>query len=204
MDQLAERFNTSVDDMNRCLNHTAALLNIRRDMVLDVITRRVSPPLIQQKLLEMICFQHINLRFGNALLERLLALQRDDNVTMDSLLAAKFSAKKAEAILATIKFFETHQYTPNQMSVDDTVAYLSQIKGVGAWTIKLALIDVEQRPDVLMVEDLEFRKGLAIFLNLSKAPSIKEASKLVQEEFKDRNVWSQVSMLMINLSRARH
>ncbi len=49
-----------------------------------------------------------------------------------------------------------------RMSDDDIVTHLTQVRGVGVWTVEMLLIFRLGRPDVLPVDDYAVRKGFAL------------------------------------------
>lgn len=58
-----------------------------------------------------------------------------------------------------------------QLSDDEIVARLTQVRGVGRWTVEMLLMFNLGRPDVWPVDDLGVRKGLEILLGLDAAPA---------------------------------
>ncbi len=49
-----------------------------------------------------------------------------------------------------------------RMSDDDIVTHLTQVRGIGKWTVEMLLIFRLGRPDVLPVDDYAVRKGFAL------------------------------------------
>ena len=200
---IAASYKRPSDVIRKCLLQASATTGQPYERVVEIIYKfTLPPPPIQQCLLEMICFQHINRRLGTKLLVQLQQLQQLGQVTHQNLINAGFSTKKADAVLSTIAFFRTHRYDPRQLSTDEAIDFLAQIPGVGKWTAKMCLINAEGRSDILLVEDLEFRKGLALVYKLEKTPTIPQATKLM-EEF-DRNTWTQRSVMAIQISRLQY
>jgi len=56
------------------------------------------------------------------------------------------------------------------LSDEDLVSRLTEIKGVGRWTVEMLLIFNLGRPDVLPIHDLSIRKGFKIVFNKRKLP----------------------------------
>src|SRR5208282_2900791 len=94
-------------------------------------------PPIACRIMVTICFQQINMALGVKLLKSLRELQKTNTVTEANLLAVKFSANKAKAIMATTEFFTNHAYRANKMKTENAITYLTRIKGVGPWTVKV-------------------------------------------------------------------
>jgi len=73
----------------------------------------------------------------------------------------------------TIKHKSLHK-----MSTDEVTAHLTQVKGVGVWTVQMLQIFTLGRLDVLPVGDLGIRKGFQIVYKLKVMPTPKEMEKL--------------------------
>jgi DNA-3-methyladenine glycosylase II len=57
-----------------------------------------------------------------------------------------------------------------RLSDEEIIARLTQIKGVGRWTVEMLLIFSLGRPDVLPVDDYGIRQGFAIAYRKRKLP----------------------------------
>ena len=58
----------------------------------------------------------------------------------------------------------------DELSDEEIVARLTEIKGIGRWTVEMLLIFNLGRPDVLPIHDLSIRKGFKIVFNKRKLP----------------------------------
>jgi DNA-3-methyladenine glycosylase II len=67
------------------------------------------------------------------------------------------------------------------MSDEEVIAALTQIKGIGRWTAEMFLIFSLLRPDVLPVDDLGFRKAVQIAYGLRKLPEAKKIEALAEK-----------------------
>ena len=56
------------------------------------------------------------------------------------------------------------------LSDDEIVARLTQVRGIGQWTVEMMLMFNLGRPDVWPVDDLGVRKGAQILLGLDEVP----------------------------------
>jgi 3-methyladenine DNA glycosylase/8-oxoguanine DNA glycosylase len=56
------------------------------------------------------------------------------------------------------------------LSDEELISRLTEIKGVGRWTVEMLLIFNLGRPDVLPIHDLSIRKGFKIVFNKRKLP----------------------------------
>lgn len=61
-----------------------------------------------------------------------------------------------------------------RMSDEEIVTRLTQVRGVGRWTVEMLLMFGLGRPDVLPVGDYAVRKGFAVTYGLSEMPRPKE------------------------------
>lgn len=65
-----------------------------------------------------------------------------------------------------------------RMTNEDIVEHLTQVKGVGVWTVHMFLIFTLGRPDVLPTGDLGIRKGFQIVFKLKRLPDHDAMEKL--------------------------
>jgi 3-methyladenine DNA glycosylase/8-oxoguanine DNA glycosylase len=64
-----------------------------------------------------------------------------------------------------------------RMSDDEIVARLTQVRGIGRWTVEMLLLFDLGRPDVWPVDDYGVRKGFAKTFHKRKLPTPKELMK---------------------------
>ncbi|MDN5923809.1 MAG: DNA-3-methyladenine glycosylase 2 family protein [Xanthomonadales bacterium] len=64
------------------------------------------------------------------------------------------------------------------MDNDAIIAHLTQVRGIGRWTVEMLLMFRLGRPDVLPVDDLGIRKGAQILRGLEAMPSPRELAQL--------------------------
>ncbi len=60
------------------------------------------------------------------------------------------------------------------------IARLTQIRGVGRWTVEMLLISTLGRPDVLPVDDFGVREGYRLLLGLAAQPKPRGLAELGQ------------------------
>ena len=70
--------------------------------------------------------------------------------------------------------------TLHKMSTEEVTAHLTQVKGVGVWTVHMLQIFTLGRLDVLPVGDLGIQKGFQIVYKLKKLPNAKEMEQLAK------------------------
>lgn len=136
-----------------------------------------------EALLESIIYQQLHGKAAATILQRLLAIFGDLHPTPEQLLAvsdeilraAGVSRNKALALrdLAAKTLDGTVPSLPHIRRLSDTeiVDRLTEVRGIGTWTVEMLLIFRLGRPDVLPVTDFGVRKGFA--LTFKKLPKKK-------------------------------
>ena len=81
-------------------------------------------------------------------------------------LAAKSLAKEIPTFAETAR-----------MSNEEVIAALTQVRGIGRWTVEMLLMFRLGRPDVLPVDDFGVRKGYAITFGKKEMPTPKELAR---------------------------
>ncbi len=112
---------------------------------------------------------------------QLLALE------IDELRAAGLSKGKAQYMQNVAEFWlaehlETRQW--DEMDDDAIVDYLSQIKGVGRWTVEMILIFTLQRPDVFPVDDLGVQQAMMLAYGLEKDRNLRKRMIEIAESWR--------------------
>jgi len=135
-----------------------------------------------EALLESIIYQQLHGKAAAAILKRLLTafgelhpspehlLQAPD----DMLRACGLSASKTRALrdlaAKTVDGTVPTLTSIRRMPDDEIIERLTEVRGVGTWTVQMLLIFRLGRPDVLPVSDYGVRKGFALtFLRLPKS-----------------------------------
>ena len=65
-----------------------------------------------------------------------------------------------------------------RMKDEDIIEHLTQVRGIGRWTVEMLLIFRLGRPDVWPVDDYGVRKGYAKLHKLAELPKPKELMEL--------------------------
>jgi DNA-3-methyladenine glycosylase II len=92
------------------------------------------------------------------------------------------SYQKANYIKNTANFWEEKGLLNQDWSVlsdDEIIKLLSEIKGVGKWTVQMILMFTLQRQDVLPVDDLGIQQGMYMLYDLDKE-NIKDLKKQME------------------------
>lgn len=71
-----------------------------------------------------------------------------------------------------------------KMSDEEVVEFLSQIKGVGKWTVEMILMFAMARTDILPVDDLGIRQGMQMLFGLTS-----EGKQLSKDMIKTAEKW---------------
>jgi DNA-3-methyladenine glycosylase II len=163
----------------------------RADPVLGGLMRAVGPCLFEpdsechpfQALAQAIAHQQLNGTAANTILGRLInscgqgvfpTPQLVLAASVDSLRAAGFSFAKVAALrdLAekTLSDVVPDAATLLQLADEEIIARLTQVRGIGRWTVEMLLIFRLGRPDVLPVDDFGVRAGFRAAYGLSRMP----------------------------------
>lgn len=160
-------------------------------------------------LMSMVCYQQINTRLAIRLQSRLFEhLSMGAVLTVEGLRKDGFSQRKAETVLRIKEFFDetldtANQYVPELYTSEEAIKLFTQIKGIGDWTAKAYLLFTEGRPDIVLHEDLDVRKGLALQLGLSKVPTPKESISIIQRMQWPTSERSMLSKVYLELGKLR-
>jgi DNA-3-methyladenine glycosylase II len=127
-----------------------------------------------ESLLESIIYQQLHGRAAATILARVLSISGGDHPSPRALLstpddrlrAAGLSANKLAAIrdlaAKTLDGTVPSLARIRRMSDDDIVEHLTQVRGIGRWTVEMLLMFRLGRPDVLPVADFGVRKGFCL------------------------------------------
>ena len=66
------------------------------------------------------------------------------------------------------------------MTNEEIIGHITQVKGIGSWTVHMFLIFSLNRPNVLPTGDLGIRKGFQILYRLRKLPDYFQMEKLAK------------------------
>jgi DNA-3-methyladenine glycosylase II len=163
----------------------------RADAVLGGLIRivgacRLEPPAEChpfQTLAQAIAHQQLNGTAANTILKRLVdscgggRFPTPEQVlaaSAESLRAAGFSFAKVAALrdLAdkTLAAVVPDAATLLELSDEEIIARLTQVRGIGRWTVEMLLVFQLGRPDVLPVDDFGVRSGFQAAYGLSRLP----------------------------------
>ncbi|MCW5964678.1 MAG: DNA-3-methyladenine glycosylase 2 family protein [Bryobacterales bacterium] len=141
-----------------------------------------SPPTFES-LARSIVYQQISIHAARSIHQRLLAECSIDEVlnaetlasaTPEKLRACGLSAQKASYLRDLAKHTVEQRLDFArllQLSDEEVIATLTQVKGIGVWTAQMFLIFSLQRPNVLPVSDLGVRNAVKKLHSLRELPS---------------------------------
>ncbi|HEY3928060.1 MAG TPA: DNA-3-methyladenine glycosylase [Candidatus Koribacter sp.] len=122
----------------------------------------------------------INTRHGKALPfptpEQLLATP--DEVLRSAGLSGNKTKSVKDLAAKTLDGTVPDVATMKKMADDDIINHLTQVRGIGRWTVEMILLFNLYRPDVWPVDDLGVRKGYMKLRGLDEMPKPKELMAL--------------------------
>lgn len=109
-------------------------------------------------------------------------------MTADQLRAAGLSRQKSGYLHNVAAFAAAHDITTaalKKKSDDEIIALLTQIKGVGRWTVEMLLMFPLARPDVLPVDDLGIQLAMKKLYNLRQTgPRLRKKMAAIAEAWR--------------------
>jgi DNA-3-methyladenine glycosylase II len=126
---------------------------------------------VYDSLLKAIVSQQLSVKAADTIYKRFLALlgesgadpERVLQLTEDQLRGVGFSRQKAayvQNVADRARRDKWHTIDWNSRDDEDVLEYLTQIKGVGRWTVQMILIFSLRRPDIFPVDDLGIQKAM--------------------------------------------
>jgi DNA-3-methyladenine glycosylase II len=144
-----------------------------------------------EALVRTVAYQQIHARAAEAILGRLLALHPqglwptpETLLVMDdaTLRACGFSARKT-ATLKAIAAGAVNGLVPNRdhaekMPEEELISRLTQLPGIGRWTVEMLLIYTLERMDIFPVDDFGVREGYRLLKKLDQQPNRKAMQEI--------------------------
>lgn len=159
------------------MNHANAILHLQQDPKIGNLIDTI--PIIDfnpsgkvyYDLLESIVSQQLSVKASNTIFNRFLALFPDQYphpellvaVQPEQLRSAGLSGQKSLYLQNVAAFslkFDLEQHDWPSMSDEEVIEFLTQIKGVGKWTVQMLLMFTLGRLDVLPVDDLGIQQAI--------------------------------------------
>jgi DNA-3-methyladenine glycosylase II len=115
--------------------------------------------------------QQLSTKVADVFHRRFLALYKTKNPTVKEIAATPFetlrsiglSNAKANYVINVCNYFIEEKITDamlRKMSNEEVIKYLTQIKGVGQWTVEMILMFTLGREDVFAVDDLGIQQAI--------------------------------------------
>jgi len=161
------------------------ILHLSKDKKLKKVIDN-QPPFILQKrnkvylrLCSSILSQQLSTTVAKVLYARFLGLYNGKEPTAKQILETPaetfrsigFSNAKASYVHNVCRFFIENKITDaqlHQMTNDEVIELLTQIKGVGKWTVEMILMFTLGREDVFALDDLGLKQGVIKLYNLKE------------------------------------
>jgi DNA-3-methyladenine glycosylase II len=149
--------------------------------ILDVINS-IEDLVVQKRtnvflnLVKSIAGQQLSVKAAASIFEKFVALlntkppQPKHIIALDieAMRAVGFSYNKCNYIKNIAAFWISEKLsdaTFETLSDDEIIAMLTQIKGVGVWTVQMLLMFTLARPNIFAVDDLGIQQGMALIYN---------------------------------------
>ncbi len=157
--------------------------HLSKDKVLKPLLETVVPRKLKKhenvclRLCASIMSQQLSTKVADVIFRRFLELYDGQEPTAQQILdsshetlrAIGLSNAKVSYVHNVARFFMEHNVTDkslSKMSDDEVKDFLTQIKGVGKWTVEMLLMFTLGREDVFAVDDLGIQQGMAKLYNL--------------------------------------
>lgn len=172
------------------LKHLAASDPVIRRLIREFGPRRLKPETRRspfQSLVQAVAYQQLHSAAAGSILRRFIKLfpgrrfpRPEDlaSVTNGQLRACGFSAAKVTSIRdiaeKTLAGVVPTSRQIVRLSDDEIIRRLTEVRGVGRWTVEMLLIFQLGRPDVLPADDFGVRTGFRYAYRKRALPTVKE------------------------------
>ena len=173
------------------------IIHLGKDKKLKkIISMQQQYVLIKQKniylhLCSSIMSQKLNIKVAAVIFERFLNLYKNKKPSLRQIADTSFetlrciglSNAKTRYVQNVCNFFLREKITDatlHKMSNEELIKYLSQIKGVGQWTVEMILMFTLGREDVFALDDLGIQQSIAKLYGLDATDKKLLKEKMVQ------------------------
>ncbi len=167
------------------MNLTVAIEHLHKEPKISRVIHAIEMPdftpsqRIYFDLLESIVSQQLSVKVADVIFNRFLLLFPEKYPYPEQLIAFDIEhlrgvglSKQKAAYLQNVAHFFTQHDVENknwhEMSDDDIIEFLTQIKGIGVWSVQMLLMFSFGRPDVFPVGDLGIQQGMAKLFGLQE------------------------------------
>ncbi|HAD14344.1 MAG TPA: DNA-3-methyladenine glycosylase 2 family protein [Saprospirales bacterium] len=159
------------------MNSHLAIEHLRQHAGIEPLISQIQIPdftpsgRVYYDLLESIVSQQLSVKVADVIFKRFTALFSDQyphpekllELEIDTLRSVGLSAQKAGYLQNVAKFALEHNLDAiewHNKSDAEIIALLTQIKGVGTWTVQMLLMFTLGRPDIFPVDDLGIQQAM--------------------------------------------
>ena len=171
---------------------TAGLDLLKRDKIMQVLIKKYGKPDFSpgqdyfQSLFRSIVFQQLSGEAAQTIYKRLVNLIAETSnlcpnevlkLDKDDMRKAGLSFQKINYVRNLADYFENNSFKKKdveRMTDEEISKELTQIKGIGQWTVDMFLMFTLNRADILPYKDLGIQKGIMKILNMKNLPSKNE------------------------------
>ena len=167
------------------------------DPILDNIVRQIpKPEIVSTKdvfhdLLSCVLEQQIHYRSSKKIFQRMLHAAKIERLSPINfsefeemaLKDAQLSVGKYETVLRILEFWETNQVDWFQLEDVEVRTKLSEIKGIGNWTIDMILLYTLQRPNVFPYDDFHLKQIMTSLYGLDPRTKLKAQMIEISEKW---------------------
>ena len=188
--------------------HDKAIKHLKKDPILKGMIKDTTYLKIPQsgnvfnELVKGIAYQQISYKAADTIYGRFLHLvggeffSPDDVLLLepDEMRAVGFSRQKAAYTQNIARFFKEKElfiFDWETLTDDEIVHLLTQIKGVGEWTVQMVLIFELIREDVLPVKDLGIQQAMAALFDIKEEKAkLHRKMEEIAEPWKPYRTWA--------------
>lgn len=167
------------------MNLKEAISHLEKETYIRPILASVTMPdftpsgKVYYALLESIVSQQLSVKVADVIFKRFIALFPDQyphpelviSFELEQLRNVGLSAQKAGYIKNVAQFAIDHDLERiawSNMSDEEILDFLTQIKGVGKWTVQMLLMFTLARPDIFPVDDLGIQQAMKRLFNIEE------------------------------------
>jgi DNA-3-methyladenine glycosylase II len=173
------------------------LLHLAKDKKLQKIIATQQPYILTKKknvylhLCNSIMSQQLSTKVAEVFQQRFLQLFNNKIPTalqiaktpIDTLRSIGLSNAKANYILNVCNFFIAQKITDskiNKMNDEELIKYLTQIKGIGQWTVEMILMFTLGRENVFALDDLAIQQSMCKLYGINATNKKEMKQKMIQ------------------------
>ncbi len=170
---------------------------VKQDEILRDITKKIPVPKIESTenvfhdLMSCIIEQQIHYRSTKKTFQKIMDAASLNELTVQNFSELeekgfgnlKLSTRKYEAILRVLDFFQQNTIAWETQNDVEVRKILSQIKGVGTWTIDMILLYTLQRPNIFPADDYHLRLIMTKLYDTDTSARVKAQQKAIAESW---------------------